>query len=61
MVALPIALKREITAGLNLSGLVIFIFDPKKVVDIKRVFPFDSGAFAMKLYTDFFFLRIESN
>jgi hypothetical protein len=41
-------------ARLEFEWPIIFIFDPDKIGSISRVFPFDTGAFEMKLYLDFF-------
>lgn len=33
---------------------IVLIFDPKKISNIRRVYPFDSGAFELRLYEEFF-------
>lgn len=33
---------------------IVFVFDPSKVPDLTRVFPFDSGAFELGFYEEFF-------
>jgi hypothetical protein len=33
---------------------IVFVFDPYKVAKIKRIFPFDTGAFSLGLYEQFF-------
>jgi hypothetical protein len=33
---------------------IVFLFDPHKISSIKRVFPFDTGAFELELYNQFF-------
>jgi hypothetical protein len=46
-------------ARLEFEWPIVFVFDPEKLAFIKRVFPFDTGAFAQKLYTEFFDKRSE--
>ena len=41
-------------ARLEFEWPIVFIFDPTKIPDIKRIFPFDSGAFADRIYEEFF-------
>src|SRR5207249_2090775 len=41
-------------ARLQFEWPIIFIFDPLKIEPLYRVFPFDTGAFDMGLYKDFF-------
>lgn len=41
-------------ARLEFEWPIVFIFDPTKISDIKRVFPFDTGAFAQRIYSEFF-------
>jgi hypothetical protein len=41
-------------ARLEYSWPVVFIFDPKEVQSVKRVFPFDTGAFKNGRYNGFF-------
>ncbi len=33
---------------------IIFIFDPDKITRICKIFPFDTGAYALGLYGEFF-------
>jgi hypothetical protein len=41
-------------ARLEFEWPIVFVFDAEKVSEIKRIFPFDTGAFAQQLYSDFF-------
>lgn len=41
-------------ARLEFEWPIVFIFDPEKINSVKRAFPFDTGAFDLKLYEDFF-------
>lgn len=41
-------------ARLEFEWPIVFVFDSNKVTDIRRVFPFDTGAFHMGLYDEFF-------
>jgi hypothetical protein len=41
-------------ARLQFEWPIIFVFDPTKVRDIKRIYPFDTGAFELRLYAEFF-------
>jgi hypothetical protein len=41
-------------ARLEFEWPIVFIFDPKKIPAIHRLFPFDTGAFALEFYRDFF-------
>lgn len=45
--------KAEFT-DLEFNWPIVFIFDPRVVDGIKRVFPFDTGAFCLNLYNRFF-------
>jgi hypothetical protein len=41
-------------ARLEFEWPIIFIFNPEKIIGIKRIFPFDTGAFELGLYQEFF-------
>jgi hypothetical protein len=41
-------------ARLEFEWPIVFVFDPDKIPQLKRVFPFDTGAFKLKLYEEFF-------
>ena len=41
-------------ARMEFEWPIIFIFDPDKIARIHNVFPFDTGAYAKGLYSDFF-------
>lgn len=41
-------------ARMEFEWPIVFIFDPSKVGAIRRVFPFDTGAFDLQLYKEFF-------
>jgi hypothetical protein len=41
-------------ARLEFEWPIVFIFDPDKMTNIKRLFSFDTGAFKLKFYEDFF-------
>ena len=41
-------------ARLEFEWPIVFVFDPSKISNIERIFPFDSGAFAEKMYQEFF-------
>jgi hypothetical protein len=41
-------------ARLEFEWPIVFVFDPEKVPDLRRIFPFDTGAFALRLYSEFF-------
>lgn len=45
--------KAEFT-DLEFNWPIVFIFDPKKITKIKRIYPFDTGAFHLGLYSRFF-------
>jgi hypothetical protein len=44
-------------ARLEFEWPIIFLLDPEKISPIKRVFPFDSGAFKLGYYRDFFHVQ----
>jgi hypothetical protein len=46
-------------ARLEFEWPIVLVFDPGKITAIKRVFPFDTGAYAMGLYNTFFDKRSE--
>src|SRR5580692_6305822 len=46
-------------ARMEFEWPIVFVLDPEKVTGIKRVFPFDSGAFALGLYKEFFHVKSE--
>jgi hypothetical protein len=41
-------------ARLEFEWPIVLVFDPYKIEEIKRVFPFDTGAFKASLYREFF-------
>jgi hypothetical protein len=41
-------------ARLEFEWPIVLVFDPEKIVAIKRIFPFDTGAFTLKMYEEFF-------
>jgi hypothetical protein len=41
-------------ARLEFEWPIVFVFHPDKVGTIKRVFPFDTGAFERRIYSEFF-------
>lgn len=45
--------KAEFT-DLEFNWPIVFIFDPRMIEGIKRVLPFDTGAFCLNLYNRFF-------
>src|SRR4051794_38754532 len=46
--------KQGNNARLEFEWPIVFLFDAEKIAPIKRVFPFDSGAFSLGLYEAFF-------
>src|SRR6266705_1300157 len=40
-------------ARLEFEWPIVFVFNPEKISEIKRIFPFDTGAFAQQLYAEF--------
>lgn len=51
--------KDGVNARLEFEWPIVFLVDPKKVEPIRRLFPFDTGAFAAGLYKGFFDSRSE--
>jgi hypothetical protein len=41
-------------ARLEFEWPIVFLFDPEKISNLRRLFPFDTGAFTSKMYSDFF-------
>lgn len=41
-------------ARMEFEWPIVFIFDPNSIGEIKRIFPFDTGAFHQELYRSFF-------
>jgi hypothetical protein len=41
-------------ARLEFEWPIVLVFDPEKIGEIKRIFPFDTGAFSLRLYAEFF-------
>src|SRR6202040_3163431 len=46
-------------ARLEFEWPIVFVFDAEKISGIKRIFPFDTGAFVQRLYSQFFDHRSE--
>ena len=46
--------KRGNNARLEFEWPIVFLFDPEKIQGILRIYPFDTGAFFLKFYEDFF-------
>ena len=46
--------KHGSNARLEFEWPIVFVFHPDKIKNFRRVFPFDTGAFAFKVYSDFF-------
>ena len=47
-------MKEGNNARLEFEWPIVLIFDPEKIAQIKRVFPFDTGAFKQRMYEEFF-------
>jgi hypothetical protein len=46
--------QKSINSTIGFNYPFVFIFDPKKITGITSVYPFDTGAFFLKLYQKFF-------